>query len=174
MSGTLDTPIRLAGGGDAAAIARMSREMIETGLGWSWRPQRGLGAIRDPNTLAIVLGQGRVQGFCITQFADEIGHLSLIAVETNCRRRGLGRRLVNWMLCSARVAGLATIHVEMRTTNLAARAFYRTLGFEDAGVVAGYYRGVESALRMVLSLRSRDLPEVRWEPPLAWGRPEGS
>ena len=62
----------------------------------------------------------------------------------------------------------------MRTTNLAARAFYRTLGFEDAGVVAGYYRGVESALRMVLSLRSRDFPEVTWEPPLAWRRPADS
>jgi ribosomal protein S18 acetylase RimI-like enzyme len=66
------------------------------------------------------------------------------------------------------------VHVEMRTTNLAARAFYRTLCFEDAGVVAGYYRGVESALRMVLSLRSRDFPEVTWEPPLAWRRPADS
>lgn len=156
------------------AIARMSRDTIETGLGWSWRPQRVLGCIRDPNTLAIVIGRERVQGFCITQFADEIGHLSLLAVDAKSRRRGLGRQLVIWMLASARVAGLATIHVEMRTTNLPARAFYRTLGFEDAGVVAGYYRGVESALRMVLSLRSRDLSDVSWEPPLAWRRPADS
>ena len=150
----------------------MSRDEIETGLGWSWRPQRVIGAIRDPNTLSIVHGQERVDGFCITQFAEEIGHLSLLAVDTKCRRRGLGRQLVAWMLCSARVAGLATIHVEMRTTNLTARAFYRALGFEDAGVVTGYYRGVESALRMVMSLRSRHLPEVTWQPPLEWRRPE--
>ena len=168
------TTIRLARIEDANAIARMSRDTIETGLGWSWRPQRVLVSIRDPNTLSIVGGEGRVQGFCITQFADEIGHLSLLAVDPKFRRRGIGRRLVNWMLASARTAGIATVHVEMRTTNLAARAFYRTLGFEDAGVVAGYYRGVESALRMVLSLRSRDLPEVTWEPPLAWRRPAGS
>jgi len=150
----------------------MSRDEIETGLGWSWRPQRVLGAIRDPNTLAIVHGHDRVEGFCITQFAEEIGHLSLLAVDARYRRRGLGRQLVAWMLASARVAGLATIHVEMRTTNLTARAFYRALGFEDAGVVAGYYRGIESALRMVLSLRSRDLPEVTWEPPTAWRGPQ--
>jgi ribosomal protein S18 acetylase RimI-like enzyme len=78
------------------------------------------------------------------------------------------------MLGSARAAGIATVHVEMRTTNLLARAFYRTLGFEDAGVVTGYYRGVESALRMVLRLRAQDLPEVTWEPPHAWRRPAGS
>ena len=172
MSESVVGPIRLARADDAAAIARMSRDEIESGLGWSWRPQRVLGAIRDPNTLAIVHGPDHVAGFCITQFAEEIGHLSLLAVETKFRRRGFGRQLVAWMLCSARVAGLATIHVEMRTTNLTARAFYRTLGFEDAGVVTGYYRGVESALRMVLSLRSRHLPDVTWEPPLEWRRPE--
>jgi ribosomal protein S18 acetylase RimI-like enzyme len=166
--------IRLARSEDANAIARMSRDTIETGLGWSWRPQRVLMAIRDPNTLSIVAADGRVQGFCITQFGDEIAHLSLLAVDPRQRRRGLGRNLVAWMLASARVAGIATVHVEMRTTNLLARAFYRTLGFEDAGVVTGYYRGVESALRMVLSLRGQDLTEVTWEPPLAWRRPAGS
>ena len=166
--------IRLARTEDANVIARMSRDTIETGLGWSWRPQRVLMSIRDPNTLAIVAGEGRVQGFCITQFGDEIAHLTLLAVEPKFRRQGMGRRLVIWMLGSARAAGIATVHVEMRTTNLLARAFYRTLGFEDAGVVTGYYRGVESALRMVLRLRAQDLPEVTWEPPHAWRRPAGS
>ncbi|MCC7079743.1 MAG: GNAT family N-acetyltransferase [Burkholderiales bacterium] len=166
--------IRLATIADANAIARMSRDTIETGLGWSWRPPRVLVSLRDPNTLSNVIGDNRVQGFCITQFGDEIAHLSLLAVDARLRRRGLGRKLVSWMLVCARTAGIATVHVEMRTTNLAARAFYRSLGFEDAGVVAGYYRGVESALRMVLSLRARDYPEVIWEPPLAWRRPTDS
>jgi ribosomal protein S18 acetylase RimI-like enzyme len=171
---TSATEIRLARAEDANPIARMSRDTIETGLGWSWRPQRVLVSIRDPNTLSIVIADQRVQGFCITQFGDEIAHLSLLAVDAKFRRRGHGRKLVNWMLTAARTAGIATVHVEMRTTNLAARAFYRTLGFEDAGVVAGYYRGVESALRMVLSLRARDCPEITWEPPLAWRRPADS
>lgn len=173
MSETLPA-VRLARNDDASAIARMSRDYIESGLGWSWRTQRVLGAIRDPNTLVIVAGEDAVQGFCITQFAEEIGHLSLLAVDAKFRRRGLARRLFHWMVVSARVAGLATIHVEMRTTNLQARAFYRAQGFEDAGLVPGYYRGLESALRMVLGLRARDLPEPKWELPLEWRRPEDS
>ena len=87
MSGTLPA-VRLARSEDASTIARMSRDYIESGLGWSWRPQRVLGAIRDPNTLVIVAGEDSVQGFCITQFAEEIGHVSLLAVDTKFRRRG--------------------------------------------------------------------------------------
>jgi [ribosomal protein S18]-alanine N-acetyltransferase len=152
----------------------MSRDTIETGLGWSWRPARVLASIRDSETLAIVAGPERVRGFCIAQFGDESVHLSLLAVNATWRRQGLGRELVNWILASARAAGIAVVNVEMRLTNSKARAFYSALGFEEAGVVAGYYRGIESALRMILRLRAGDLPKVVWEPPLAWRRREGS
>jgi len=155
---------------DAAAIAVMSRDCIETGLGWSWRAGRVEAAIRDPTIQAVVAGAGHVRGFCITQFGDDAAHLSLLAVDPAWRRRGVGRALVEWMLASARVAGIGVIRVEMRSTNLSARAFYRRLRFEDAGIVAGYYRGVESALRMVLRLRAEGLREPIWEPPLAWRR----
>lgn len=171
---TMGKEIRLARAADAVAIAQMSRDSIEAGLGWSWRPARVTAAIRDPSTLVIVAGSNTVNGFCITQFGDDTAHLSLLAVDPTCRRRGLGRALVEWTLASARVAGIEAMHVEMRSTNLHARAFYRALRFEDAGIVTGYYRGVESALRMVLRLRAKDFPEVTWEPPLAWRRPEDS
>ncbi len=166
--------IRLARDDDATAIAQLSRDTIEAGLGWSWRPKRVIAAIRDPGTLAIVVGRDQVNGFCITQFGDHTAHLSLLAVVPPLRRRGMGRELVDWVLVSARVAGIEAVHVEMRSTNLHARAFYRALRFEDAGIVAGYYRGVESALRMTLQLRPKDLPKVTWEPPLTWQRPEDS
>lgn len=171
---TMSSPcaIRLARPDDALPIALLSRDNIETGLGWSWRPQRVANVLRDPDTLSIVAGHQQVHGFCIAAFGDDSVHLSLLAVAANWRRRGLGRALVQWMLASARVAGAAKVHVEMRTNNMAAAVFYRALGFEDAGIVAGYYRGVESALRMVLQLRSTRFVEVRWEPPLAWRRGE--
>jgi len=165
-----DHGIRLACEEDAILIAQMSRDAIEAGLGWSWRPARVVAAIRDPSTLAIAIGRPSLTGFCIMEFGDQSAHLSLLAVEPARRRRGLGRALVEWMLASARVAGVEAIHVEMRSTNLHARAFYRALRFQDAGIVAGYYRGKESALRMVLRLRAKDLPEVTWEPPIAWRR----
>ncbi len=169
-----DSMIRLARVEDASAIAQMSRDTIETGLGWSWRPQRVTASIRDPQSLCIVAGMRNILGFCIMQFGEELAHLSLLAVDSHHRRRGLGAKLVNWVLASARVAGIAAIHVEMRANNSAARDFYRALGFELADLVPGYYRGLESAQRMVLRLRPEGMEPASWEPPVSWRRPEGS
>ena len=166
--------IRLARMEDATAIAQMSRDAIETGLGWSWRPQRVATSIRDPQSLCIVSGMRKILGFCIMQFGEELANLSLLAVDAPYRRRGLGSSLVNWMLASARVAGIATIHVEMRANNAEARVFYHKLGFEMAELLPGYYRGIETAQRMVLQLRPEGIVPVDWEPPLSWRRPEGS
>jgi ribosomal protein S18 acetylase RimI-like enzyme len=40
------------------------------------------------------------------------------------------------------------INLELRTQNGPARAFYERLGFDELGVVHGYYQGREAALRM--------------------------
>jgi ribosomal protein S18 acetylase RimI-like enzyme len=40
------------------------------------------------------------------------------------------------------------INLELRTQNEAARIFYACLGFDQLGVVQGYYQGREAALRM--------------------------
>src|SRR4051812_3275390 len=47
--------IRLATPADAAAIAAMSRDFIEWGLGWRWTPARVQHAIRDRATNVAVL-----------------------------------------------------------------------------------------------------------------------
>jgi ribosomal protein S18 acetylase RimI-like enzyme len=166
-----DPTIRLAQQHDAAAIAQLSRDTIETGLGWSWRQQRVAASIRDPQSLCIVVGARPILGFCITQFGEELAHLSLLAVDPRHRRRGLGSSLVSWMLASARTAGIATIHVEMRANNSEARCFYHALGFEMGDLVRGYYQGVEAAQRMVLRLRPDGSSQAVWEIPLSWRGP---
>ena len=163
-----DSMIRLAQEQDAAAIAQLSRDTIETGLGWTWRPQRVAASIRDPQSLCIVAGVRPFHGFCITQFGEELAHLSLLAVDLRHRRRGVGSRLVSWMVASARTAGIAAIHVEMRANNSDARCFYHALGFEMGELVRGYYQGVESAQRMILRLRPEGMQQASWEIPMSW------
>ena len=60
-----------------------------------------------------------------------------------------------WLEEAALVAGITTINLELRTNNFAARCFYKILGFSEANYIPGYYRGVETALRM-----SRDIRRV--------------
>lgn len=158
--------IRPAQARDARAIAAMSRDLIEAGLGWKYNAQKIAALIAEPDVLALTacdrLG---LAGFAIMQFGDDRAHLLLLAVRPRCQRQGVARRLMQWQLASARVAGIAELSLELRAGNEAARAFYRALGFADAGLVSGYYRNRESAIRMLLELRSRSVEPLPWQPP---------
>lgn len=92
-------------------------------------------------------------GFAIMTFGDEDAHLNLLAVEPRYRRQGIGRRLVNWLEASARVAGTFSISLEVRVRNVAARSFYTRLGYREADRLPGYYEQLEDAIRMTRDLR---------------------
>ncbi|MGI8739121.1 MAG: GNAT family N-acetyltransferase [Gammaproteobacteria bacterium] len=151
------TPIvsfQLARSGDAPPIAHMSRDLIETGLGWSWTPARVASQIRCRDSVVLVARTNNViAGFGIMHFAHEVAHLNLFAVATGHRRRGIATRLLRWLERSAMVAGIATIALELRKSNRDARGFYRQAGYEETRLVPDYYRGLESALHMARFLR---------------------
>ncbi len=96
-------------------------------------------------------------------------HLVLLAVRPSHRRLGIGQRLLEWMLESARCAGMASIHLELRAGNDAARRFYRAMGFYETVLVPGYYRSgegrKEGALRMLRVLRAPGPVPYTWRPP---------
>jgi len=147
--------IRLATRADAPAIARMSRDLIECGLGWSWTVPRVLRSIADAQTNAVVLpAAGRVlTGFGIMKYLDDEAHLLLLAVHPAQQRRGTGSALVAWLEASAQVAGIGQIYLEARVSNLAARAFYRHLGYQEIQRLEGYYSGREASVRLARDLR---------------------
>jgi ribosomal-protein-alanine N-acetyltransferase len=173
--------IRPAEPHDSQAIATMSRDFIESGLGWKYDAARVMRAMRDRETLAVVAcegaktstaassNRGAVAGFAIMEFGDERAHLMLLAVRPSHRRLGIGQRMLDWLLESARVAGMASIHLELRAGNDAARRFYRAMGFYETVLVPGYYRSgegrKEGALRMLRVLRTPGPVPYTWRPP---------
>lgn len=141
--------IALAVPADANEIALLSRDAIELGLGWSWRPQRVRRSIADAATNVIVVRRnGSLAGFALMKYGDEEAHLLLLAVHAAQRRRGVGSALLGWLEATLQVAGIRTIELEARARNTAARAFYRAHGFLETHVVPGYYSGVEDSIRM--------------------------
>ena len=162
--------VRLAQPRDAHAIALMSRDLVESGLGWKYDAARVLRAMRNPDTLApVACDGGRIAGFGLMEFGEERAHLVLLAVRPAHRRLGIGRRLLDWLLESARTAGIASLHLELRTGNEAAQRFYRAMGFDETIVVPGYYRGREAALRMIRVLRAPGPLPHSWRPPRVEG-----
>jgi ribosomal-protein-alanine N-acetyltransferase len=150
----LDVELGFASAGDAPEIARLARDLIEVGLGWGYRPQRIIELIRDTETITLVArARGRPAGFAVMRFGDERAHLILLAVAPAHQRRGIARRMIDWLLESALVAGMTSVHVELRAMNVPALALYRSLGFAETFRVPGYYRGRETAVRMIRMLR---------------------
>jgi len=161
-----DITLQLACRGDAPAIASMSRDLIEAGLGWQYRSERIRQLIDDPETVTLVARDGeRLIGFAVMTFGEERAHLVLLAVRPAGQRCGIARRLVQWLLQSATAAGIASIHVELRAQNEAAYALYRTLGFAETLRLPGYYRGRETAVRMIRMLRVIHPDVAPWHPP---------
>lgn len=150
-----DIELGLAKLADADEIARMSRDLIEIGLGWRWTPARVAHQIRCPDTVVLAARHGNLlAGFAIMHFLAEDAHLMLLAVHPAYRRQGLGRRLLGWLEKSARVAGISTLHLEVRATNQTARAFYRSLGYQEVRFVPCYYSPLESAISLIRELRA--------------------
>jgi ribosomal-protein-alanine N-acetyltransferase len=154
------TSLALARLADVAEIARIAREQVEDGLGWTWTPRRVATSVRRADALVVIARAGaRVAGFGVMRYGDEEAHLDLLAVDRAYRRRGLGRRLVEWLEKPALVAGITDVFLEVREPRLDARAFYARLGYRELGRIAGYYQGREAAIRM-----GRDLSIAEADP----------
>ena len=152
---------------DATTLALMARDLIEAGLGWEYRAERIARFIDDSETIALVgRDAGDVIGYAVMTLGDERAHLTLLAVSPTYQRRGIARRMLSWLLESAAVAGLSSIHVELRAGNTAARRLYRSAGFVETLRLPGYYRGRESALRMIRMLRAPGAVTASWQPPM--------
>jgi ribosomal-protein-alanine N-acetyltransferase len=70
---------------------------------------------------------------------DEV-HLLKLVVHPEFQRSGLGKRLMAFLIHFACSHGVEWIGLEVRRSNQAALALYRSLGFEERRVRKGYYR----------------------------------
>jgi ribosomal-protein-alanine N-acetyltransferase len=104
-------------------------------------------------------GMRRVVGYLgYWLIVDEV-HISTLAVHPDFRGQGIGRRLLQDGLHSARSRGAHMATLEVRPSNHAAIELYQDFGFVVVGRRAGYYRDSgEDALLMTLP-RLRKLTE---------------
>ena len=80
-----------------------------------------------------------------------------IAVAAGQQRKGLGRLMLREILYTARQKNTRRVFLEVRPSNVAAIALYRSVGFAEIGIRRGYYQrdqGKEDALMMACDLTS--------------------
>ena len=92
---------------------------------------------------------GRVIGYIIGTKIPPEGEIYRIAVRQDKRQRGIGYRLLSYALKTERGSGVETVFLEVRESNIPARALYKSYGFNEMGIRKNYYRNpTENAVVM--------------------------
>ncbi len=92
-------------------------------------------------------------GYVMFWLIDSEAQINNVAVHPDYRGLGVGEALMRFALGKIRDLGGVTAVLEVRVSNVPARALYEKLGFRVAGRRKGYYhRPPEDALVMVLNL----------------------
>ena len=105
-------------------------------------------------TCFVALEDGRPIAYVIGRMIAPEGEIYRIAVDENYRRRGVGYRLLSFMLKTERGRGLETVFLEVRSRNAAAIALYKAHGFAEMGIRKNYYRDPDDdALIMIYGNR---------------------
>ena len=96
---------------------------------------------------------GNMVGFSCLLMIDYEAEILNIAVDRNSRKQGIGTLLATHMINICRSNGVEDIFLEVRESNVSARALYVKLGFAEIGKRKKYYSNpTEDAILMKLSL----------------------
>jgi len=98
---------------------------------------------------------GGIRGYAILMPVLQEAELLNIGVAAGQQRKGLGRALLLEMLDMACARNILRVFLEVRASNAAALALYRSAGFVEIGVRRGYYQnanGSEDAITMACDL----------------------
>ena len=99
---------------------------------------------------------GEIRGYVILMPAADEAELLNIGVAAAQQCKGLGRAMLGEMLEAACGMNMKRVFLEVRPSNVAAIALYRSAGFSEIGARRDYYRNAEScedALVMACGLK---------------------
>jgi ribosomal-protein-alanine N-acetyltransferase len=85
------------------------------------------------------LGKRIPAGFILYRLVADEAEILSVAVTPACRRRGIGKALLEEALRHLYREGAKSIHLEVEDSNAAAIGLYRRVEFRESGRRAGYY-----------------------------------
>jgi [ribosomal protein S18]-alanine N-acetyltransferase len=137
--------IRPATLADVTSMIRLDRQSATAG---HWTEDQYLQALQYESTRRLVFvidepsapeAPTRVQAFLVAQHIPPEWELENIVVAETARRKGLGTRLLQHLLSTARESNSDSVFLEVRESNRAARTLYEQAGFTQTGRRKSYY-----------------------------------
>ena len=146
-TGIVIRPIRAEDAGSLLAL----QMRCEAAAQWSEASYRDL----EANSIKgwVALHDSTILGFVLSRAVQGEMEILNLAVDPSVRRSRIGSDLVARAIEEARQFGVKQVHLEVRESNSAARAFYLSAGFTEHGRRKNYYsQPVEDALLLVFHL----------------------
>ena len=152
--------IRRAALADLADIRRLEAQ-APTAAHWSSTQYEALFGAEGLQRLVLVVvnevDHDDIVGFLIARCLPGEWEIENLVVAGNARQRGTGWSLVRALEHEALAAGVESITLEVRESNLPARRLYEKIGFTFEGRRKGYYQSPgDDAILYRLPLRSCD------------------
>lgn len=91
--------------------------------------------------IVVALFQEQRVGFGVVGISGDVADLENLAVRQPMRGQGIGRNLCEHLIDWAKTRGASKMLLEVRISNMAARALYESIGFSEVAIRRGYYRG---------------------------------
>lgn len=141
-------------------ILALERE-VPTLVHWSEKAYQEVFRPGAPDRILwLIEDEGAVQAFLIARFSGTECELENLVVSAAHRRRGFGIQLLKSLIAAARKRNVERILLEVRESNIAARALYQRLDFQLIGRRKSYYgHPQEDALMFVLYCTPSSAPK---------------
>lgn len=82
---------------------------------------------------------GEIAGCCGIRDITGEGEITNVVVAANHRKKGIGRKMMEYMLERAKANGIGDCTLEVRVSNQPAIRLYESLGFKGEGVRPDFY-----------------------------------
>jgi [ribosomal protein S18]-alanine N-acetyltransferase len=106
----------------------------------------------------VVTVNDAIIGYGVMSVGAGEAHILNLCIGDSYRCRGVGRRLLTYLVDRGAAAGMSEAFLEVRPSNTSAIRLYLSVGFEQVGMRRGYYQAVggrEDAAVLKLALRPR-------------------
>ncbi|RMG02120.1 MAG: ribosomal-protein-alanine N-acetyltransferase [Nitrospirae bacterium] len=136
MAGSMMYRVRNMAPSDIPIVAEIERNSFIS----PWSEVSFRSELENPLSECFVAdADGDVIGYICSSFVLDEGHLLTFGVSPLWRRRGVGRRLLWYVLQLMRSRGVKRFYLEVRPSNLPALRLYESEGFQKIGIRRGYY-----------------------------------
>src|SRR6201994_3835643 len=144
-------PMTEADVGDVVALERASYQ-------FPWSEGIFRDCLRVGYICRVITVNDVIIGYGVMSVGAGEAHILNLCIGELYRCRGVGRRLLTYLIERGTAAGMSEAFLEVRPSNTSAIRLYLSVGFEQVGMRRGYYQAVggrEDAAVLKLALRPR-------------------